>query len=186
MAEGAQVLDAVPAVTPQILGTFARRPAEDASDREGRREQFGRQAQAVQQQCSVELDIGVEPPLRLAFTEQTKRGAFDAPRQVVKAPIAAACIELLGGVGQDIRARIAHSVDAMSESHEALAPIQLGADDGFRALGRADFEHHVERRTGRAAMQWALERAHGAGDRRDDIGSRDTITRAANVEALRP
>ena len=60
----------------------------------------------------------------------------------------------------------------MAESHEALAPIQFGADDRFRALGRADFKYHVERRPGSAAVQGTLERADSAGDSRDDIGSR--------------
>ena len=75
----------------------------------------------------------------------------------------------------------------MSESHEALAAIEFGADDGFRALGRADLEHHVERGTGRAAMQRALERADRAGDRRDDIGSRgddDSRRKRGGVEAV--
>ena len=60
----------------------------------------------------------------------------------------------------------------MAESHQPFAAIELGADHRFGALGSADLEHHVERRTGRAAMQRALERADGAGDRGDDVGSR--------------
>src|SRR5260221_6758251 len=49
-----------------------RRPAEDAADREGRREQIRRQTQAVQQQGRVELDVGIEPPVRLTLAEQAE------------------------------------------------------------------------------------------------------------------
>ncbi len=60
----------------------------------------------------------------------------------------------------------------MTEPHQALAPIQFGTDDGFRAFGSADFEHHVECRTRRAAMQGTFQRPDGAGDGRNDVGSR--------------
>lgn len=53
-------------------------PAEDTSDGERRSEQFGRQSQAMQQQCSVEFDVGIKSPLRLVFSEQAQRGGFDA------------------------------------------------------------------------------------------------------------
>ena len=43
-----------------------RRPAAGARQGERRREQLHRQPDAVQQQRRVELDVGVEPPLRLA------------------------------------------------------------------------------------------------------------------------
>src|SRR6266705_1144586 len=148
------------------------RPAEDASDGERRSEQFGRKSQTVQQQRRVELDIGLEPPFWLAFTEQTQRGDFDLPRKVIEKLIAAARIEAFGSSGKHIRTRVTHAVDAMSESHETLAPIEFGADDTFRPFGSTDFEHHIQRRTRCAAMQWTLECADGAGDRGNDIGSR--------------
>src|SRR2546428_2865825 len=95
------------------------RPAEDASHGKRWREQFGRQSQTVQQQRRIEFDIGIESPFRLALTEQAQRGGFDLPGQLIERPIAVARIEALGGLGEDIRARVTHSVDAMSESHEA-------------------------------------------------------------------
>ena len=78
----------------------------------------------MQQQRRVELDVGVESPPGFAFAEQAKRGGFDVSREVVQGPIAAGRIEALGGVGKNIRTRVAHPVDAMAESHETLAPIQ--------------------------------------------------------------
>ncbi len=162
-------------------------PPEDASDGEGRSEQFRRQSQAMQQQCRVKFDIRVQAPVRLVFAEQAQRGRFNAPCQLIEVPIAAARIEALCGLGQDVCARIAHPVDAMSESHQALSPFELGADDGLGALGRADFEDHVERRAGRPAMQRSLERSHRPRDRGDDIGSRrgdDPGRKGGGVEAV--
>jgi hypothetical protein len=49
---------------------------------------------------------------------------------------------------------------------------QPGADHRVRAIGSADLEHHVERRARCAAVQGTFERADGAGNRGDDIGSR--------------
>jgi hypothetical protein len=66
-----------------------RGPTDDTSDSECRSEQFDRQSQAMQQQGSVEFDICVQAPIRLAFAQQTKRGNFNAPCKVIEAPVAA-------------------------------------------------------------------------------------------------
>lgn len=124
-----------------------RRPAEDATDGKSGREQLGRQSQTVQQQGRVGLDVGVEAAARLAFAQQAQRRGFDRPGKVVEQSIAVTRVEALGGLDHDVGAPIAYSIDAVSEPHEALTAIQHGADDRFRALGRADLEHHVERRT---------------------------------------
>ena len=97
--------------------------------------------------------------------KQTQRSEIDRPSEVIEVPIAVARIEACSGLRQDVRPRIAHAIDAMSESHQTLAPIQLGADDEFCALGSAGLEHHIERWTWRAAMERALERPDGTGDR---------------------
>ena len=104
--------------------------------------------------------------------QQAQRGPFDAARHIVQTAIAVAPVELLGGACQDVGARIANPVDAVAESHDALAAIQLRANDRLGAVRRADFEHHVERGTGRAAVQRTFERADGAGDGRDHVRSR--------------
>ena len=71
------------------------RPADHASDREGRREKVGRQADAVQQEGGVELDVGVEPAIGLALAQEPQRHAFDVFREVVERSIAIAPIEAL-------------------------------------------------------------------------------------------
>jgi len=73
-------------------------------------------------------------------------------------------------VREHVGARIADAVDAVAESHQPLAAIELRADHVVGALGRADLEDHVERRPRRAAVQRPFEGPDGAGDGRDDVG----------------
>ena len=91
-------------------------------------------------------------PVRFVFPEQAKRSSFNFPCKIIEAPIASVRIEVLRGFGQHIRAGITHPVDAMSESHEALSPFELGANDGFGPFGSADFEDHIERGAGHPTM----------------------------------
>src|SRR5437867_13442979 len=65
-----------------------------------------------------------------------------------------------------------YSVRYMYDLYIALIQFVLGADHDFQALGSADFEHHVQRRTRCAAMVGTFERTDRAGDRGNDIGSR--------------
>src|SRR5262245_27742064 len=74
-----------------------RRPADAAADGEGRREESGRQIEAVQQQRGVELDVRVEMPVGLALAQQAQRRSLDAARQIVQTTVAGAGVELLGG-----------------------------------------------------------------------------------------
>jgi hypothetical protein len=141
----------------------------------------------VQQKGSVEFHVGLKPPVRLAFAEEAKRGSFNTPGEVVKLPVAAARVELVSGSGQYIRAWIAHPIDSVSESHEALTLIQLGAKDSFGTLRTADFEDHLERRAGRAAMERTLEGAHRASDSGNDIGlsgNNDSCGKRGCVQAV--
>ena len=106
----------------------------------------------MQQERRVEFDVRVESPVRFAFAKQAQRGRFHASRKFVESLIAICRIEPIGGMGQDIRARIPHTVDSVSESHEALTSIELGAYDGFGALWTPDFKNHLERGSGRSTM----------------------------------
>lgn len=58
-------------------------PPDDTSGGESGREQFGRQAQTMQQQGRVEFDVGVETPVGLVFAEQAKRRSFHFPCEVI-------------------------------------------------------------------------------------------------------
>jgi hypothetical protein len=76
-----------------------------------------------------------------------------------------------GGVRQHVGARIAHLVDAMSEAHQLPAGVDLPAQDLGGPGCVADLEHHVERRSGGAAVQRPLECAQCANHRRHQIRS---------------
>jgi hypothetical protein len=74
----------------------------------------------------------------------------------------------------------------MAEAHETLAGVELRSNDGLGPIGRADLEDHVERRAWGAAVQWALERAKAPVMAEITSECVEAITRAVNVEALRP
>src|SRR5215471_11128659 len=106
----------------------------------------------MEQQGSVELDVGIQSTVRLVFTKQAQRCGLDAPGQLVETLIATAGKKALCRFGQNVGARITHAVHTMSESHEAFAPIKPLADNCFRAVRSPNFEDHVQRRTWSPAM----------------------------------
>ena len=59
----------------------------------------------------------------------------------------------------------------MTEPHQLLAGLDLLSQIRFRSRRIADLEDHVERRTGRAAVQRTLQRADGSDDCGHEIGS---------------
>ena len=74
-----------------------------------------------------------------------------------------------GSLRQDVRSRIPHLVDAVAESHQLLTGFDLPAQEGLGPRRVGDLEDHVERGSGRTAVQRSLQRANGADDRRDQI-----------------
>jgi hypothetical protein len=107
----------------------------------------------MQQKGRVEFDIRIQPAIGLMFMQEPERGLFDTAGEIVQAAISAAISEkLFRGAGQDVGARIADAIHAMTETHEPLAAVKLRADNPFGVLRAADFENHFQRRTGRAAM----------------------------------
>src|SRR5262245_6375797 len=74
-----------------------RRPTEDSSDSERRREEFCWQFQTVEQQRRVELDVGVEPAIGLVLAQKPKRRDLDRSREIVERAIAVSGVETLGG-----------------------------------------------------------------------------------------
>src|SRR6516225_11323407 len=107
-------------------------------------EQIRRQSQTVQQQRSVELYVGIEPPVRLVFSQEAERRGFDAEGKLVQLPVASRLIKPRRGLCEHVRAGIANTVDAMSESHQPLTEIQFCANHSIGALRLGDFEDHIE------------------------------------------
>ena len=92
----------------------------------------------------------------------------------------------LGGRGEHVGARIADLVDAVAESHQLVAALDLPAQERLGARRLADLEHHVERRPGAPPCSgpFSAPRAPTTAETRSEPV--DVITRAVNVEALRP
>ena len=89
-------------------------------------------------------------------------------------------------VGEDVGAGIAHLVDAVAESHQLLAAPRFCAQDRFGARRVADLEDHLERRPWRAAVERPFQApsAPTTADTRSEPV--EVMTRAVNVDALRP
>src|SRR5947199_17073 len=145
------------------------RPAGHAPDGEEGGEQLRGQPQAVEQEGGVELDVGVQPPVRLALAQQAQGRDLDRAGELVQLLVPAMAIETLRRRGQHVRSRIAHPVDAVAEAHQPLAPGQLLPQHRLGPLRTADLEDHVQRRAGSATVEGALQGSHGAGDGRDQV-----------------
>jgi len=162
-------------------------PAGDPTDSKGGGEEFERQSESVEQERGVELHVGVEASIGLALAEETEGSGFDGAGEVVELAIAASGVELRGGFREDVSTRIADAVDAVPESHEALATIEARADGGFGTVGAADFKHHLESGSRGAAMERPFERADGSRYGRDEVGvcgHDDTGSEGRGVESV--
>src|SRR5215471_7535684 len=73
----------------ELLETV-RGPPGDAADCEHRREQFGRNAESVQEQRGVELDVRLDGTIRLPLAQQSQRSLFHVLGKRVQLTIAVA------------------------------------------------------------------------------------------------
>ena len=151
-----------------------------------RREQCRVEPEAVQEQRCVELHVGLQPSAGLVLLEQPKRLRLHRPRQRVQRHVARAREHPFGRPREDVGSRIAHLVDAMAEAHQLLAGLDLPAQDSLGPRCVPDLEHHVERRPGAPPCSGPLSApiAPTTADTRSDPV--DVMTRAVNVDALRP
>src|ERR1044072_6884917 len=152
-----------------VLLDDVRTPARDASACERRHERPRLEADALQHECRVELDVGAQIAAGLHFLEHPEDRLLDGPREVEQLAVLDRAVRrahLVGHLAQHVGARIADLVDAMAEAHDPPPARQLVAHPRLGPLGRPDVLQHVEHRNGRAAMQRPLLRAdrpgHGA------------------------
>ncbi len=108
----------------------------------------------------------MERPVGMPFLERFASRALDATSE--RQPRATERV----GDGLEHRGTwIACSVDAVTHAHDSPACGQLGRNPGLRVPGFADRVEHVEHRSGRAAVQRALQGADGRRDSRDQVGA---------------
>ena len=136
-----------------------RDPGRRAGDREDRRERLARQADGIEQQRGIELDIGLKAAAGLAALERRDRATLHVLRE--GKPLGGR-IEPLQRGAQHVGAWIAHAEDAVAESHQAFARGELAVEPAVDVAARRDGVEHVEREPRRAAMPFADEAAVGA------------------------
>src|SRR5262245_7748859 len=118
-----------------------RRPARSARDREDRRKGLARDGERIEQDRREEFDIGLDrtvwvlPPQRLADI------SLDLAR---KGKVGAIGFEPLDRCLEYISAGIAHPIDAVAKSHQALAAPERIIDPGLDALAGADRIEHFQ------------------------------------------
>ena len=158
------------AVGPALLAGMGD-PAADPADGEGGREEAGRRGRGRAGAARCRTRRWSAAGGRACASSSTRRAvASTVARQSVERHVAGPGEEPLGGGGQHVGPRIAHLVDAVAEAHQLLAAGDLVAQHRLGPRRLADLEHHVEGRTGRAAVERALERAERADHRRDQVG----------------
>src|SRR5215210_2588365 len=112
------------AVELPLLETM-RRPPRNPAYRERRREQLRRQTEPVQQQCRVELDVGLQVPAGLVLLEKPQRRPFHVQRKIVEFSVAVGRVQALRGACEHVGPRVAYAVDPVSEPHQPLPTPEL-------------------------------------------------------------
>ena len=152
--------------------------------REGRREQVRRQADALEHGGGVVLDVRLQRPVGMSLGEHPQRDVLDGDGELE--PVGRAG-HALGDLAQRGGARVVGAVDAVAEAHQPLAAVERVVDPRLGVLRRADLVELVDDLGRCAAMQRSLERADGARRSLSDVRLRvEVMTRAVNVEALKP
>ena len=104
-----------------------RDPTTDARDRERRRKERNVQAESVEEERRIKLDVGLQPPPGLVLLEQAKRGRLDLARERVEMHVAGAGEQSFSGDGENIGARITHFVHAVTETHQPITGLDFRA-----------------------------------------------------------
>src|SRR2546422_53306 len=142
------------------------RPSGDPGDREDRREEVGRDSEAVEDQSGVEVHVREN----LFGGELSHDRVLDCGRDPVVRVVPAHLREAPGEVLEDESPRVVRLVDAVAESVDLLFVPQDVQDEFFRGLRMADPLDRAEGRLDCAAMEGPLERRERRGDRAVEIG----------------
>ncbi len=144
-----------------------RGPAAHARAGEQRGEQLGRDVGEVEHHRRPELDVGGQHAVGLAGLQLGQRGLLE-----LLGRLQARGVDLLGGATQHSRAGVLGPVDAVAEAHQPLAAVEQVLHVALGVALALDAVEHVQHPRGRAAVQRAAQRAHGAAQRGGNVGAR--------------
>src|SRR5262249_33927820 len=152
-----------------LLLEYVRGPSGNAPHREDIGETVARNLERLEQERRIELDIRVETPPGPVLREQRERLRLHG---FGKADAVFSATQGRCGRLEHVGARIAHTVDAMAEAHQAFLARERVFEPGTNVLETADGIEHVEHRPGRAAMQRSLQGTQCADDGRQQSRAR--------------
>src|SRR5262245_32200078 len=113
-------------------------PAGRSADGEGRREDLRRDANGVEDECSIQLDVGIQVTARLDFIQDLDGDALDRGREVEQLAVPSLPCQLLSGFENHFGSWIADLVNAVAKAHNSLATAQRSSHPGLGAVQRAD------------------------------------------------
>ena len=138
-------------------------------ERERRREQVRRQADALEHGGGVVLDVRLDRVIGLVLGQDAKRDLLD--RHGLVEPVGHLGLAL-GHRAQRGGARVVRSVHAMPEAHQPLAAREGRADPGLGLVDRAHLVQLVDDLGRRAPVPRSLQGADGTGHRAGDVRMR--------------
>ena len=157
------------------LGDFlpVRNPAGHPADGEDDGEHLGRDADGLEDDARVEVDVRVE--VALLEVRVVERGFFEAHGDGQERVVDAEDLEDLVALGlDDLGPRVVVLVHAVTKAHQAhLLGLVLGVGNKLRAVvaGSVDFLEHLDDGLVGAAMQRTPEGADAGGDGREEVGA---------------
>ncbi len=146
-------------------------PANCTGEREQNREHFGREAERLQCNAGIEVDVWIELLFDEVFIGQSDLFQFqsDVEKRIV---LDAEFTEnLMTGLLHDLGAWIVVLVNAVTKAHQTeWIVLVLGTGDEFwNAVNRADFSKHVKRGFVCATMSRAPEAGNAGCDTRERV-----------------
>src|SRR5580698_7341367 len=134
-------------------------PGRAARHGEYRRKRLARQPNGVEQQRRIHLDIGLDTASGLAALQGGNRAALNIHDESKTFRLR---IELAQRRAQQVSTRIAMAKNAVAETHETTAGIELALDPAAGVTAGLDLIEHIECETRRTAMERTAERAVAA------------------------
>src|SRR6266498_2068715 len=147
-------------------------PTCDPTDGKRRSEQICGYSQPMQKQRCIKLDICFKITVRILFRQEVHSNIFYFSSKCIEGHVPRLPEHFLSRGREHFRAWVACSVDTMSKTHKSLSTFEFPTHDRLRAVRLANLEHHIKRRSGRAAMKRTLQSANRPNNCRDQIRTR--------------